>query len=45
MPWVELLAFGHLFNPDISDDVVFEVTQKYAEMAMDVSWVDSLEKE
>lgn len=45
VPWVEMLAFGHLFNPDISDDVVFEVTQKYAEMAMDVSWVDNLEKE
>ena len=45
VPWVEMLAFSHLFNPDISDDVVFEVIQKYAGMAMDVPWVDSLEKE
>ncbi len=44
IPWIQMLAFGYLYNPDVSDDVFFEVIQKFADMAMDVSWVAGLEK-
>ena len=44
MPWIQMLAFSYLYNPDISDDVFFEVIQKFADMGMDVSWLNGLEK-